>query len=110
MRDKPFITCNAPEIALVLWRVRAHPTTRMIGDEPGMVCDLCNEKLDWEPFAVVDWPNDEELSDLAYDPIGSYALCQSCARKFYTLTKNDINEVDRLWFFYAAKRPKIRNK
>lgn len=99
----PFITRNAPEIALVLWKSRNHPAIGPIEDEPNMVCDQCNENLDWEPFAVVDWPNEEELGDQEYEPIGSYALCQSCARKFYNLTKNDINKVHRIWFFFHAK-------
>ncbi len=110
MEDGPFITRSAPEIALVLWKFRTRPATPQIEDEPGMGCDLCNKKLDWEPFAVVDWPNDEELSDPGYEPIGSYALCQSCAGEFYSLTENDINKVDRLWFFYDARRPKTRIK
>lgn len=105
MQNKPLISRRTPEIALVLWRFRACPTTAMIGNEPGMVCDQCNGKLDWEPFAVVDWPNDEQLIDPEYDPIGSYALCQRCAKKIYTLTKKDVNKVDRLWFFYDARCP-----
>jgi len=100
---KLFITRTNPEIALVLWKVRARPTTKLIRDEPGMVCDICNEALDWEPFAVVDCPNDAQLNDPEYDPVGSYALCRKCALKFYTLTGNDIGLVDRLWFFYDAK-------
>ena len=103
----PFITRSAPEIALVAWKSRDYPTTGPIEDEPNMVCDQCNRDLDCEPYVVVDWPNEDELSDPEYEPIGSYALCQSCAREFYNLTKNDVNKVDRIWLFYNAKRLRL---
>lgn len=99
---KIFITRQDPEIALVLWEMQERSTKGLI--RPGMVCDLCNIPLDWEPFAVIDFPSDEQLRDPEYDPIGSYALCRACARRFYTLTSHDIGKVDRLWFFYDAKR------
>jgi hypothetical protein len=98
--DKVFITRTEPEIALVLWMVRACPTTRLIKDEPNMVCDTCNKSLDWEPFAVIDLPSEQELQDPEYVPIGSRALCRSCAKRFYNLTPNDAYNVDRLWLCY----------
>ncbi len=100
----PFITRLEPGIALVVWKARSDLPTGAIEDEPNTVCDQCNRDLDWEPYAGVDWPNEDELSDLNYEPLGSYALCQSCARKFYNLTQNDVNKVHRIWFFFNAKR------
>lgn len=97
-----FITRREPEIAYVLWQVRSRLTNGLI--EPGMVCDQCNRVLDWAPFAVIDFPSDEQLSDPEYKPGGSCTLCRTCARRFYNLTSNDIGKVHRLWFFYDAKR------
>jgi hypothetical protein len=88
-----------PETALVLWQVRKSPTTKLIEDEPDMVCDLCNNKLDWEPFAVLDWPSDEELNDPEYVPVGGNALCQSCAKEKYSLTPSDVHKVDRIRYY-----------
>ena len=102
MVDKVFITRTEPEVALVLWQVRVSPTTRLIKDEPKMVCDQCNSRLDWEPFVVIDLPSSEELTDPEYIPIGSHALCQSCAKKFYQLTPDDVYKIDRLWFCYEC--------
>ena len=102
LEDKVFITRTEPEVALVLWQVRVSPTTRLIMDEPEMVCDQCNSRLDWEPFVVIDLPSKAELKDPEYIPIGSHALCQSCAKEFYHLTPDDVCKVDRLWFCYAC--------
>lgn len=107
MEDKVYITCTEPEVALVLWQVRVSPTTRFINDEPGMVCDQCNKRLDWEPFVVIDLPSKEELSDPDYVPIGSHALCQACAKEFYHLTKKDVGIVNQLWFCYDCRELSI---
>lgn len=55
-------------------------------DDPWLVCDQCNSRLDWEPFVVIDLPSEEQLSDPENVPIGSSALCQACAKKFYHLS------------------------
>lgn len=98
--DKRFLTRTEPEAALVVWRVREHPTTKLIKDEPNMVCDFCNHKLDWEPYVVIDWPDHEDLHDPEYDPVGYDALCQSCAKKQYNITLDDVGKVFRIWFCY----------
>jgi len=66
------------------------------------VCDQCNNYLDWEPlpFPVVDFPTKEELADPKYVPVGGYALCKSCALKFYGLEPKDRRIVKRIWYCY----------
>jgi hypothetical protein len=95
-----FITRIEPEVALVLWQVRTDPKTRLIRNDSRYVCDLCNRRLDWEPFPVIDLPSREEIKDPEYVSVGGNALCQSCARKFYRLTRKDVRRVERLWFCY----------
>jgi len=111
LADKVLITRAEPEIALILWRVRACPTTELIKDEPDMVCGLCNAPLDWEPFGVIDLPSENDLKDPEYVPIGSQALCCACAERWYNLTLEDACEVNRLWLCYdglAQNRSKQR--
>jgi hypothetical protein len=95
-----FITHIEPEVALVLWQVRTDPETTLIRNDSRYVCDLCNKRLDWEPFPVIDLPTREELKDPEYVPVGGNAFCQSCARKFYHLTRKDVRRVERVWFCY----------
>lgn len=83
------ITRKQPEQAFVLWE-KGHSANRLR-------CDLCNKQLDWDPFPVIDWPSDEQLADPEYTPIGSTALCQTCALKFYRLKPTDTGKVQCLW-------------
>ena len=87
-----FVSRLKPELAYVLWKQR-------LG---AMLCDQCNHVLEGT-FAVIDLPNESELNDPDYEPIGSYALCRACARRFYKLTRKDMGKVDRLWLVCDAK-------
>ena len=108
MGNRVFVTRTEPEVALVLWQVRVSPTTRLIRDDPWCACDLCNKRLDWEPFAVIDLPSREELQDPEYVPVGGNAFCRACAKKFYHLTGEDVCRVDRVWFCYECVAYKTR--
>lgn len=100
--DRVFITRSAPEVCLVSWYVRSSPTILRIQDDPGVVCDACGGSLDWEPFAVIDLPSDEELKDDEYVPVGGTALCTACALQFYRLTQRDVGQIDRVWLCYGC--------
>lgn len=102
MPGNVFITRSEPEVALISWHVRISPSVQRIHDDPGVVCDLCGDRLDWEPFAVIDFPNEEELQDPEYVPIGGTALCRTRAMKFYHLTPHDVCNVDRLWLCHES--------
>lgn len=102
MRHQAFITRSAPEVALVIWQVRDSPAVKQIQDDTGVVCDHCGRRLDWEPFAVIDLPSDEELQDPEYVAVGGTALCKACAMRFYHLTQRDVGEVDRVWLCYEC--------
>lgn len=108
MIDKVFIAYSEPEVALVLWLVRVSPTTKLIQDEPEMVCDHYNKRLDWEPFAVIDLPSEEQLRDPEYVLIGSRTLCQACAKELYHLTRDDVCKVDRIEYYSAMNCIKHR--
>jgi hypothetical protein len=108
MRDRVFVTRTKPEVAIVSWSLRVSPATGLIRDDPAMACDLCNKRLDWEPFPVIDLPSRDELQDPDYVPVGGNALCRACARKFYHLTKKDACKVNRVWFCHDCARHRIR--
>lgn len=108
MRGKVFITRTKPEVALVSWQVRLSPTICPIHDDPGLVCDLCNHGLDWEPFAVIDLPGEEKLQDPDYFPAGGTAMCTACAMKFYRLTSQDVGKVERVWLCYECVEHKVK--
>ncbi|MDD2235311.1 MAG: hypothetical protein PHF61_08800 [Bacteroidales bacterium] len=59
--------------------------------------DLCNKKLNWDPFTVICFPSDEEIANIDHIPAGGTALCRSCALKEYGLKDCDAGKVDRLW-------------
>jgi len=85
------LTRNKPEEIIITWMMkealnRQHP-----------LCDLCNNEIDWEPFPVIDFPSDEELTDPDYVPEGGNAFCKVCALEVYGLNDNDAGKIDRLW-------------
>jgi len=102
--DKVFITQDEPEVALVSWYVRLSRSIPRISEDPGVACDICGENLDWEPFAVIDLPNEEEWQDLEYIPAGGTALCKACAKKFYHLREKDVGKVHRLWLCHEVEK------
>ena len=100
--DPAFITRSAPEVAYVTWHIRESPFARRIQEDVGLVCDCCGGRLDWEPFAVIDLPSEEELHDPDYVPVGGTALCKACALRFYHLRPRDVGKVDRVWLCYGC--------
>jgi hypothetical protein len=66
------------------------------------LCDLCNRYIDWDPFPVIDYSSEEELTDPNYVPVGGNALCTVCAEEFYGLRKKDARKVKRLWHCFAV--------
>jgi hypothetical protein len=98
--EKRFLTRTEPEVAWAIWGHREYQTTKPIKDDSYLHCDLCNSTLDWEPYLIIDFPGEEQQYDPEYDPIGSQALCQSCAKKEYNITIDDVGKVFRIWFCY----------
>ena len=107
-RDKVFITRSAPEVAFVTWHIRKFPCVERIQEDAGLVCDRCGDRLDWEPFAVIDLPSEEELQDPEYVPVGGTALCKACAMRFYHLRQQDVGKVDRVWLCYGCAQHTTR--
>lgn len=88
------ITRDKPEEIVVAWMLKEAFSKHKLFHP---ICDLCNKKIDWELFPVVDFPSDEELADPDYVPEGGNALCKVCALKEYGLRENDAGKVNRLW-------------
>lgn len=97
LRSKGIVR-EKPEELLVFWIKGNTMKSRQAKYELNqLVCDLCNKKLNWEPFPVICFPSDEEIADIDHIPAGGTALCQSCALKEYGLKDCDAGKVDRLW-------------
>lgn len=99
------VTREKPEEVFVLWMKRETLTANRTEDNSGLlVCDLCNKQIDWDPFAVIDYPSDEELADPDYVPAGDKAFCQSCAMKEYGLKAGDTGKIERLWICFDVNK------